>query len=135
MFMTKPLVLISAPVPADLREHIDAACETVEIPAGKNPAEELTKEQLEQIEGILCTVRTKYNKDVLAALPNLRVLSNFAVGFDNVDVPAATAQNVLVCNTPKVLDGAVADITFGLMLCLTRNMVNGDAYVRDGSWA
>lgn len=133
--MSNPRIIVSAPVPEDLRAQLEAKFDIVDVPAGKCPTEALDAAQLREIAGVVCTVRTKFDDDVMAAMPNLRVVSNFAVGFDNVDVPAATARNVLVCNTPKVLDAAVADITFGMIIMLGRDMLNGDAYVRDGSWA
>ena len=133
--MPQRRVIVSAPLPAELRKQIEAQCEIVDLPVGQNPAEFLSKEQKDGIEGILCTMRTKIDKAVLQAFPRLRVVSNFAVGFDNVDLAAATSSNVLVCNTPKVLDGAVADLTLGLILAVVRNMVACDAFVRSGAWA
>src|SRR5690606_16183217 len=133
--MSKATVIVSAPVPQDLREKLEAKFQIVDVPAGTSPVEALEPAQLKEIAGVVCTVRSKFDESVMDAMPNLQVVSNFAVGFDNVDVPAATARNVLVCNTPKVLDAAVADITLGLMIMLGRDMLNGDAYVRDGSWA
>lgn len=133
--MSQPRVIITAPVPADLREQIAARCEIIDVPAGNSLVEALDKEQRATIDGIICTMRSKFDESILDAFPRLRVVSNFAVGYDNVNVPAATARDVLVCNTPKVLDGAVADLTFGLLICVARNMINGDAHVRNGTWA
>lgn len=130
----KPKVIVSAPVPPDLRERLAERCEIVEVPTGQNPAEALSADARAQIEGMVCTVRTKVDQALLDALPALKVSSNFAVGFDNVDLAAATRRKVLICNTPGVLDGAVADVTIGLMLCLSRNLVAGDAFVRSGAW-
>lgn len=127
-------VIVSAPLPDDLRERIKSQCEIIDVAVGQNPVDVLSTEQLKDVEGILCTLRTKIDESLLQALPRLRVVSNFAVGFDNVSVAASTARNVLVCNTPKVLDGAVADLTMGLIICLARNLVAGDAFVRSGAW-
>jgi len=132
--MSKPRIVVSVTLPDDLRAQVAAACDIVDVPVGQNIAEALGAEQARQVHGILCTVRTKIDEPLLAAMPALRVASNFAVGFDNIDVAAASARNVLVCNTPKVLDGAVADLTLGLILCLSRNLVAGDAFVRSGAW-
>lgn len=129
-----PLVAISAPLPADLRERLAARCSLIDVPAGLSPAQTLNAEQRHALTGLLCTMKTRVQRDEFAALPNLKVLSNFAVGFDNVDVPAASEAGVLVCNTPGVLDKAVADLTLGLLICLARNMVAGDAFVRSGQW-
>ncbi|ALM84357.1 2-hydroxyacid dehydrogenase [Bordetella sp. N] len=130
----KPKVIASVTLPPDLRERLAAACDIIEIPMGQRPDEVVSEETRAQITGMVCTMKTKVDAALLAALPALTVSSNFAVGFDNVDVPAATARKVLICNTPRVLDGAVADITIGLMLCLARNLVAGDAFVRSGAW-
>ncbi|MBB5215520.1 2-hydroxyacid dehydrogenase [Parapusillimonas granuli] len=133
--MPQPRVIITAPVPADLREQLAAQCEIIDVPTGAGLADALPKEQLDSIEGVVCTVRSKFDTAVFDALPRLRVVSNFAVGYDNINIPEATKRNVLVCNTPKVLDGAVADLTFGLLICLARDLVRGDAHVRSGAWA
>lgn len=130
----KPKVIVSAPVPGDLRERLAAVCDIIDVPVGTNPAEIVPAELRSQVAGMVCTVRTRVDQALLDAFPALAVSSNFAVGYDNVDVDAATRRNVLVCNTPGVLDGAVADLVIGLMLCLSRNMVAGDAFVRTGAW-
>ncbi|VDH08026.1 2-hydroxyacid dehydrogenase [Bordetella trematum] len=132
--MAKPLVVVSAPLPQDLREQLAAQTEIIDVPTGQAIVQTLGAERARQVQGILCTVRSKIDRDLLAAMPALRVVSNFAVGFDNVDIPAMNEHGVLMCNTPKVLDGAVADLTFGLILCLARNLVAGDAFVRSGAW-
>ncbi|WP_459618446.1 2-hydroxyacid dehydrogenase [Bordetella sp. 2513F-2] len=132
--MSKPLVVVSAPLPEDLRALVAADCEIVDVPTGQPIVDAIGAERASQVQGILCTVRTRIDEALLSAMPAVRVVSNFAVGFDNVDVPAATAHRVLVCNTPKVLDGAVADLTIGLILCVARNLVAGDAFVRSGAW-
>jgi glyoxylate reductase len=67
-------------------------------------------------------------------LPTLKVASNIAVGFDNIDVPAARARGVVVTNTPDVLTDAVADFAMGLILDVTRRVTEGDRLVRAGGW-
>ncbi len=130
----KHKVIVSAPLPADLREKVAARCEIIEVPVGQSPAESVPAALRPQVAGMVCTMRTRVDQALLDAFPALAVSSNFAVGFDNVDVAAATRRKVLICNTPGVLDGAVADVTIGLMLCLARNLVAGDAFVRSGAW-
>ncbi len=130
----KPKVIVSVTLPPDLRERVAAACDIVDVPVGQNPAEAVAADLRAQVSGMVCTMKTKVDPSLLAAFPALKVSSNFAVGFDNVDVAAATGRKVLICNTPRVLDGAVADVTIGLMLCLARNLVAGDAFVRSGAW-
>jgi glyoxylate reductase len=72
--------------------------------------------------------------DVLARLPDLRLVANLGVGYDSVDLAACTARGVAVTNTPGVVDAATADLTFGLILATRRRIVEGDRLVRSGGW-
>lgn len=133
--MSQPVVLLATPVPEDLAARLRAHFTVVEIPPGESVAAAIDDAQRSRINGVLTSLRTRFDASAMDALPNLRVISNFAVGFDNVDIDAASDRGILVCNTPRVLDAAVADLTFGMLIMLGRNMLNCDAYVRDGSWA
>lgn len=66
--------------------------------------------------------------------PSLKLIANFSVGYDNIDVEACRARGIAVSNTPGVLDAAVADLTIGLLLAVRRRIVEGDAAVRGGRW-
>jgi glyoxylate reductase len=70
----------------------------------------------------------------LDLLPRLRIVANFGVGYDRIDVAACAARGVVVTNTPGVLDDATADLTFALILATRRQVVEGDRLVRSGSW-
>lgn len=85
-------------------------------------------------EGALTLLTDRIDGAVLDREPQLRVVSNFAVGFDNVDVPAATQRGVAVCNTPGVLTDATADATWALLMAAARRVVEGVEYVRAGHW-
>lgn len=76
----------------------------------------------------------KIGPDVLDRHPGLKVVSNFAVGYDNIDLPAATARGVAVCNTPGVLTETTADFAFSLLCAAARRVVEGVDYVRAGKW-
>jgi len=71
---------------------------------------------------------------LLDLLPSLRIVANYGVGYDGVDVKACARRGVAVANTPGVLDAATADLAFGLLLAAQRRIVEGDRYVRDGRW-
>ncbi len=71
----------------------------------------------------------------LALYPSLRLIANYSVGYDRIDVGAATARGVVVTNTPGVLDAATADLAMALMLATRRGVVRGDRLVREGGWA
>ena len=89
---------------------------------------------LDGCDGAITLLTDRIDGSLLDRLPALRVISNFAVGFDNIDVPAATARGVLVCNTPDVLTNATADHTWALLLAAARRIPESIAYVRDGNW-
>ena len=87
-----------------------------------------------ELEGILCLLTDRIDAEFLDAAPNLRAISNYAVGVDNIDVEAATARGIPVGYTPDVLTEATADATFALLLAAARRVVEGDAEVRAGHW-
>jgi glyoxylate reductase len=85
-------------------------------------------------EGLLTLLTDRIDADLIAASPDLRAISNYAVGVDNVDVDAATARGIPVGNTPGVLTESTADLTVALMLALMRRLPEGAAEVRAGEW-
>src|SRR5918993_2544067 len=89
---------------------------------------------LEGCDGAITLLTDRIDGGVLDRHPQLRVVSNFAVGYDNIDVPAASERGVLVCNTPEVLTNATADHTWALLLTAARRIPESIAYVRDGEW-
>lgn len=86
-------------------------------------------------DGLISLLSFAIDAELLARAPRLRVIANFAVGYDNVDVPAATARGIPVTNTPDVLTEATADFTFALLLATARHIVRGDAWMRAGTWS
>jgi glyoxylate reductase len=87
------------------------------------------------MDGLLSLLTDKIDGEVMdAAGPQLKVISNFAVGFDNIDLDAATARGIPVGNTPDVLTDATADFAFALMMSAGRRVLEGDRYVRAGKW-
>jgi len=90
--------------------------------------------EVTQVDGLLSLLTDRIDGEVMDAAPRLRVVSNFAVGFDNIDIPAATKRRIVVTNTPEVLTETVADFAFCLMLGAARRLVEGDRYAREGKW-
>jgi len=84
--------------------------------------------------GALTMVNDRIDAALLDAAPSLRVVSTFAVGYDNIDVQAATARGVAICNTPGVLTESTADAAFSLLIAAARRIPEGIAYVREGQW-
>lgn len=129
----KSKVLISAPLAADLLARIEADHQVVQL----SSAEVLTAETVgaySDIAGWLTTVKQPVNAEVLAGLPAVRVVSNYAVGYDNIDIAAATDRDVRICNTPGVLDDAVAALTVGAILNAVRGLSRAERFVRAGQW-
>ena len=98
------------------------------------PSPEELDALLEGCDGAITLLTDRIDGAVLDRHPSLRVVSNFAVGYDNIDVPAATERRVLVCNTPEVLTNATADHTWALLLAAARRIPESISYVRDGKW-
>lgn len=131
----RPVAYLTFPLAGEAFARIAAECET-RRPSGPGLAtrEELL-DGLGDAEGLLTTAMTPVDAELIAAAPRLRVISNFGVGFDNVDVAAATARGIAVCNTPGVLTDAVADLTLGLIVMLARGLAQAQEHVRAGRWA
>jgi glyoxylate reductase len=90
-------------------------------------------EPLPGVEALVAVV-ARVGPDELDLLPDLRLVANYGVGYDSVDVAACHARGIAVTNTPGVLDAAVADLTFALILATRRHLVESDRFVREGGW-
>lgn len=87
-----------------------------------------------QADGVLCLVTDRIDDELMANAPRLKIISNYAVGYENIDVEAATRRGIAVTNTPDVLTDATADMAFALLLAVSRRVVEGDSLVRSGKW-
>ena len=85
-------------------------------------------------EGLLCMPDDEITREVIGAAPRLRVISNMAAGYDNIDVAAAAERDIVVCHTPGTMDNAVADMTMTLLLACARHVVDAHRYVRERRW-
>lgn len=121
------------PGPALLEE----AAEVVHYPSNQPLTEEAIRQAADGCVGIVTMLMDPIRETVLST-PGLRCVSNVAVGFDNIDVPAATRHGVMVTNTPGILDETTADFAFTLLMTTARRVVQADHFVRDGhfkGWA
>jgi len=98
------------------------------------PPYETIKERAAECEGILSLLTDRMDGELMDACPRLKVISNYAVGFDNIDVDAATSRGILATNTPEVLSETTADFAFALMLAAARRVDEGTHYVEAGQW-
>ncbi len=132
--MTKPHILQMGPYPEWDQVPLDAAF-TVHryFEATDKPA--LLAAVGKDIRGIATRGELGANAEIIAALPNLEVISVYGVGYDAVDLNACRARGIRVSNTPDVLTKDVADLGVAMMLALSRGMIGAETWVRDGSWA
>lgn len=86
-------------------------------------------------DALLSLLTERIDAEVMDAAGGLRIIANLAVGYDNIDVPAATERGIVVTNTPDVLTEATADLAWALLLAAARRIVEGDTLVRSGGWS
>ncbi len=129
-----PFILIAHDLPKDWLALLDGQVDALTGPKDTSGFSSELLERLPEAEGIFTLLVDRVDEELLAQATRLRVVSNMAVGVDNVDLPAATARKIPVGNTPGVLTDATADMTFALMLAAARRIVEGERYVRDGNW-
>lgn len=130
-----PVVFVTRPLPAP---GIDLLVESGFEVRANDEDRPLQRAELiagiEQADALLCMLSDRIDVEVLEAAPLLRVISNYAVGFDNIDVAAARQRGVEVTTTPGVLTDATADLAWALLLAAARNLGAGERLVRAGEW-
>lgn len=111
-------------------EHCEAEIWPREVP----PSETELRAAIADKDGLLSLLTDAIDSQTIAGAPNLKVISNCAVGVDNIDIKAASARRIPVGNTPDVLTDATADLALALLLAAARRLVEGVQYVRAGKW-
>ncbi len=134
--MPKPKAYVTRRIPTQGLEIIQDVCDIrvwdrVDTP----PPRDVLLREVTGIEGLLSLLTDRIDAELMDAAPRLKVVSNYAVGYDNIDVPAATQRGIVVGHTPEVLTETVADFAFCLMLAAGRRLVEADAYTRAGKWS
>jgi glyoxylate reductase len=131
----RPHVFVARAIPEAglklVRETAEAEIWADELP----PPREVLLEKVRGVDGLLSLLTDRVDDELLnAAGSQLKVVSNFAVGYDNIDVPACTRAGVAVGNTPGVLTETTADLAFALLMSAARRLPEGHDYVRDDQW-
>ncbi|MFZ0931812.1 MAG: D-glycerate dehydrogenase [Syntrophobacteraceae bacterium] len=127
-------VFITARVPEEVLARITLE-HAVEIHDEDQPVNRaMMLEGVENKEGFLCTITDRIDKEVLERAPGLKVIANNGVGYDHIDIGAASARRIPVTNTPGVLTDETADLTFALILASARRIVEGDRMTREGGF-
>ncbi len=132
--MAKPKVFVTRVIPdaglSKVKAHCDAEIWTDPLP----PPHEILKEKVVDCEGVLSLLTDRVDGPLMDHARRLKVVSNYAVGFNNIDVAAATQRGISVGNTPDVLTDATADMAFCLLISASRRVVESNRYLRDGRW-
>ena len=131
----RPKVFVARQIPEAGLSVVTGATEATVWPDELPPPRDELLRAVAGCDGVLTLLTDRVDDEFLdAAGPQLKVVSNYAVGFDNVDVPACTARGIPVGNTPGVLTETTADLAFALMMAAARRLPEGDRYVRAGKW-
>lgn len=119
------------------QEGLDMLTERFEVsvwPLEHPPSKEDIVENAQNCEGLITLLSDPIDAEVIGQLPNLKVIAQYAVGYDNIDVKEATRRGIIVTNTPGVLTETTADLAWSLIMSTTRRIVEADKYVRGGKW-
>jgi lactate dehydrogenase-like 2-hydroxyacid dehydrogenase len=132
--MSRPTVLMPAPMHDVVVDGCEERFELLRLWEAADP-DALLAERGPDVRGLATGGHRRVDADLLDRLPNLQIVANFGVGYDSVDVNAATERGVVVTNTPGVLDDEVADTALALLLMTVRELGQAERYLRAGRWA
>ncbi|MFQ5831664.1 MAG: 2-hydroxyacid dehydrogenase [Candidatus Thorarchaeota archaeon] len=127
-------VFITRMIPDVGLKAISAAFETSIWTKEEPPSKADIIRKAKRASGIVTLLTDSIDGEVIESLPELRVISQYAVGFDNIDISTATQKGIMVTNTPGVLTETTADFTWALILSVSRRIMEADKYVREGMW-
>ncbi|MDZ8189175.1 MAG: D-glycerate dehydrogenase [Nostoc sp. ChiSLP02] len=131
--MSRPQVFITRRLPTQLQRLEEIA--NVEVwPKRQPPPYKVLLEKVKEVNGLLCLLTDRIDEHLLETGISLQAISQMAVGYDNIDIGAATARGIPVGHTPGVLTDATADLTWALLMAAGRRIVEADRFVRAGEW-
>jgi glyoxylate reductase len=130
----RPRVFVTRQLPGEALERLGKRVDLRVWDEPLPPPRQALLEAAREAEGLITLLTDRVDEGLLASSPRVRVVSNMAVGYDNIDVPACTARRIAVGNTPGVLTETSADFAFALLMALARRVAEADAYVRAGKW-
>jgi glyoxylate reductase len=132
--MSKPSLFATHPLFAGPRKLLEQHFDVEYWTRPERPPRADLLARVAEKDALICLLTEKINEELLAAAPKLRIAANVAVGFDNIDLKACTARKVAATNTPGVLDETTADFAWTLLMSVARRVVEGDAWMRTGTW-
>jgi phosphoglycerate dehydrogenase-like enzyme len=129
-----PLVLVTHTLPNGWLDLLDGRCQILTGPQDATYLSPVLRERLVDAEGLLTLLTVKVDPSLLSGAPRLRVVSNMAVGVDNIDLNACTSRGIPVGNTPGVLTDGTADLAMALLLAAARQLPTASLDAREGRW-
>lgn len=131
----KPIVFITQKLPDQAVAELEEQYEVRMWPEENTPApREKLLEEAKEVHALWTMLSDRVDSEVFEAAPNLKIVSNLAVGYNNIDLEAAHKHGVTVTNTPDVLTESTADLTFALLLATARRVIEAEKTVRSGDW-
>lgn len=131
----KPKVYITRKIPNEIVSKIEAVCEVRMWQEEEKPVpREVLEKEIADVDGLFCLLTESIDKALLDKASALKVISNMAVGYNNIDIEAAKEKGIRVTNTPGVLTETTADLTFALLMSTARRLVESTEYLRSGRW-
>ena len=134
MMDTRPTLYLSRLLPDPVMAIVRERFQLVQDPHDALPTPPVLREGLCQADAAIVTLGDRIDAETIQAATRLKILANYAVGYNNIDLAAARQRGLIVTNTPDVLTDATADLTWALLLATARRVVEGDALVRSGGW-
>jgi len=132
--MKKPKLFITNYIPEPAIKRLEEVFEVEIFPENPANTQEELKKKVKEIDALICLLTDNIDREIIEAAPNLKCISVYAVGYNNVDVESATEHNIVVCNTPGVLTETTADLAWALILSCARRIVEADRFVREGKF-
>ena len=132
--MAKPTIYVTRPLPEPIMAAIRERYHLLEDPPDRAPTSMELRRGFAQADAVISTLSDRIDADLLSHATTLKIVANYAVGYNNIDLAAARARGIVVTNTPDVLTDATADLTWALLLAVTRRVVEGDRWIREGTW-
>ena len=135
MVKMKPKVYVTRQIPDEVLAIIRQTCEVRVWPEGDVPGpRDVLEREITDVEGLYCLLTDQVDEALLERAPRLKIVSNMAAGYNNIDVEAATRRGIMVTNTPDVLTETTADLTFALLMATARRLLEASEYLRSGEW-
>lgn len=132
--MQKPKLFITRYIPEPAIKRLEEVFEVEIFPENRAITHEELKEKVKDIDALICLLTDNIDHEIIEAASNLKCISVYAVGYNNIDVETATKHGIVICNTPGVLTETTADLAWALIMSCARRIVEADRFVREGKF-